>query len=65
MIPKPFIWFRKAAEQGHPKAQYNLGVIYAKGRGITKDMDEAKKWYSLAAAQGDEHAEKALLRIAT
>ncbi len=57
-------WFRKAAEQGHPKAQYNTGVIYAKGRGIEKNMDEAIKWYGLSAAQGDEHAEKALTKIA-
>ena len=25
-------WWRRAAEQGHTKAQYNLGAMYAKGR---------------------------------
>jgi hypothetical protein len=24
-------WFRKAAEQGHAKAQYNLGLMYDYG----------------------------------
>jgi TPR repeat protein len=25
-------WFRRAAEQGHASAQYNLGVAYLRGR---------------------------------
>ncbi len=53
----------KAEEQGHPNAQFNLGVIYAKGRGISKDIEEAKKWYKKAADQGDDKAENALNRL--
>jgi TPR repeat protein len=26
-------WYRKAAEQGHVGAQYNLGLTYSKGKG--------------------------------
>jgi len=27
-------WYRLAAEQGHAKAQYNLGVMYYNGEGV-------------------------------
>ena len=30
-------WYRKAAEQGHARAQCNLGYCYANGQGVTKD----------------------------
>jgi TPR repeat protein len=45
-------WFRKAAEQGLATAQYNLAVMYANGRGVTKDDQEAVTWYRRAAEQG-------------
>jgi TPR repeat protein len=50
-------WFRKAAEQGHAHAQYNLGVTYAEGKGIAQDYVAAVKWWRLAAEQGDSHAQ--------
>ena len=34
------------------RAQFNLGVIYAKGQGVMQDYKEALKWYKLAAEQG-------------
>ena len=34
-------WFRKAADMGEPNAQYNLGLCYATGDGVEKDMAEA------------------------
>ena len=30
-------WYRKAAEQNHAPAQYNLGNCYANGQGVAKD----------------------------
>lgn len=50
----------KAAEQGHSGAQCVLGVCYANGEGVSKDMSEAVKWWRKAAEQGDEDAKKAL-----
>ncbi len=44
--------WRPLAEQGHAKAQYNLGLMYANGRGVTQDYGEAVKWYRRAAEQG-------------
>ncbi len=45
-------WWRKAAAQNLPLAQFNLGVCYAKGQGVAKDEVEAVKWYHKAAEQG-------------
>ena len=48
---------RQAAEQGAAEAQYNLGSMYADGRGVPKDEAEAARWYRLAADQGDASAQ--------
>ena len=37
-------WWTKAAEQGHMDSQYNLGVAYAYGEGIERDMEKAIHW---------------------
>ena len=44
-------WYRKAAEQGVATAQYNLGVMYAKGEGVPEDYVLAYAWWNLAAAK--------------
>ncbi len=46
--------FQVLAEQGHAKAQYNLGLMYDNGQGVTQDYVEAVKWYRKADAQ--DHA---------
>ena len=56
-------WYRKAAEQGHAHAQFNLGWMYENGEGVAKDDYEAVKWYCMAAVQGVEDAKKALKRM--
>ena len=38
-----------AAESGHSKAQYNLGMCYESGKGIKQDMVSAVRWYTEAA----------------
>lgn len=53
-------WFRKAAEQGNARAQYALGAMHAAGLGVTKDLERARFWLRLAAAQGSTEAKKAL-----
>jgi TPR repeat protein len=50
-------WTRKAAEQGHPGAQYNLANFYDEGVGLPKDALEATRWYRRAAEQGEVHAQ--------
>ena len=55
-------WFRKAAEQNHADAQYNLGWRYADGRGVPKDEAEAVKWFRRAAEQDHSDAQAHLGR---
>ena len=45
-------WCTLAAEQENAAAQYNLGNMYSKGRGVPQDAKTALKWYTLAAEQG-------------
>ncbi len=52
-----FRWYRLAADQGDAEAQFNLGVIYATGRGAPQDDAEAFRWYRLSANQGDTRAQ--------
>ena len=51
---------RLEAEQGDAGVQYNLGVMYANGRGVPQDHQEAVKWYRLAAEQGNADAQNSL-----
>ena len=43
---------KKGAERGQPLAQFNLGLMYYKGRVAAQDYKEAVKWWRLAAEQG-------------
>ena len=43
------MWFRKAAAQGYPGPQINLGLLYERGRGVRKDVIRAYMWYAVAA----------------
>jgi hypothetical protein len=45
-------WYEKAAEQGHPEAQYNLARLYATGQGVPRDQGQALHWVRAAASQG-------------
>ena len=58
-----FTWFFHAAEQGHAKAQYYLGTLYANGSGIKKDNAKAYSWFYAAAADSESRASKALKKI--
>ncbi len=49
-------WYRKAAEQGFAQAQYNLGVMYYFGEGVSVNSIKAYMWWSLAMEQGNELA---------
>ncbi len=45
-------WYRRAAEHGYVYAQYNLGLMYYSGQGVSCNYAEALKWYLKAAEQG-------------
>lgn len=45
-------WFTRAAAQGYPPAQYNLGYLHAYGMdGLTPDLALARTYFAQAAAQ--------------
>lgn len=52
------IWFHKAAEQNHIKAQNYLGQMYTFGQGVDKNSTEAFKWYLSAAMLGDASSQE-------
>jgi TPR repeat protein len=55
-----FHWASKAAEQKYVKAEYAIAYFYEMGIGIEKNMEEAMRWYGIAAEHGDERAIKRL-----
>ena len=44
--------YKVLAEKGNADAQYNLGELYVKGQGVTKDEKQAFYWWEKAAKQG-------------
>ncbi len=49
---RPASAWRKAAEAGDPRAQYELGYCYEKAVGVGCDENEAFKWYRRSAEGG-------------
>ena len=51
-----FIYDLSLATQGVSVSQYNTGVNYYIGRGVTKDIEKAVYWYQMANEQGHSKA---------
>jgi len=47
--------WKPLAERGERAAQFRMGTLYEKGQGVSKDLEDAHKWYVLAWKRG--HAE--------
>lgn len=43
---------RDAAAAGNAAAEFQIGVHYTEGKGVTPDLTEAARWYERAAAKG-------------
>ena len=56
-------WYRRSADRGHPRAQYNLGRCYETGRGVEKDPERALELYRAAASQDYREAVEAVKRL--
>lgn len=50
--PEAIAFWRKAADQGHARAQNGLGVLYRDGLGVTKDSKQAARWFQASANSG-------------
>src|SRR3546814_6917814 len=57
-------WYRRAAEQGLPMGQYNLGILYGTGTPDSRDTVQAYAWLTLAEVQGLDLAAPARAAIA-
>ena len=47
--PEQFQEIKKKAEQGDSNAQFDLGICYSTGNGVSQNKDEAIKWFDKAA----------------
>ena len=45
-------WYEKAAGNGSPEAQNQIGYFYQAGIGVTRDSKRAFHWYQLASSNG-------------
>lgn len=43
------VWWRVAAEPGLASAQLQVGLVYAKGRGVDAEAEQALAWLRAAA----------------
>lgn len=63
-VPKDYeeavIWLRKAADAGDTQAQVTLADLFVRGKGLQKNLDEAARYFSLAAEQGDADGQQGL-----
>jgi FOG: TPR repeat, SEL1 subfamily len=53
---KAVYWYTKAAEQGHPGAQYNLAFMYDKGDGVKQNKSLANNYLKQSCELGFEKA---------
>lgn len=45
-------WYLKAAKQGMPEAELEIGLMYGEGKGVRKDASRAIYWLLSAARKG-------------
>ena len=58
------MWYRRAADAGHPAAARALGSLYLTGAGVSQDDNEAARWLSVSAAAGDPGSQVDLANLA-
>lgn len=68
--PESIGWYKKAskglrrlAEAGNGQAMYVLGVMYAYGRGVAKNTEEARRWLTHAVEQNVRAAQPVLANL--
>jgi len=59
---KVVVWWRKAAGQGHRRAQHNLALLFIE-RGGAENFDRAASWLKRAAASGFVRSQYSLAKM--
>lgn len=52
--------YRKGANHGDPEAEFQIGLLYSQGHGVSQDYAQAAAWYRKAADHGEPSAQAAL-----
>ena len=55
-------WYTMAVEQGQSHAQFQLGEMYQKGKGVQRDQDKALELFKSATKGADEKRQEAAIR---
>lgn len=70
--PEAVSWYKKAspglhrlAEMGNAQAMYVLGVMYAYGRGVSRDPEQARRWLNQAVEHNIPAARPVLANLPT
>ncbi len=50
-------WLRMAADQGHPDAMQNIGILYISGKGVERDENLGIMWIAKSASCGHQIAQ--------
>ena len=56
-------WLRRAAQNGLPEAEYELGFVYEDGNPVRRSFRKAVEWYRKAAEHGHATAERILGKL--
>ncbi len=63
-LKQAFYWYKKAAGNGHHRAQFKVGEFYERGiGGVKKDLHNAKIWYRLSGIGNIKEARVRLQRL--
>ncbi|KAK3817144.1 MAG: hypothetical protein JOS17DRAFT_758409, partial [Linnemannia elongata] len=63
---KAMNWYLKAAEQGHCRAQFNIGLLYEEGHyGVPQNRTKAFEWFLKVAVEGFLDAQVKVLQAYT
>ena len=60
---KAFVGLHRLAEAGNGQAMYVLGVMYAYGRGVERDISQARRWLTRAVDQKITAAQPVLTNL--
>lgn len=56
-------WYRKAAQQGHSRAQYNMAVLHLHGHGVQRDPVLAYAWLLHSSQQGHNPSKELITEL--
>ncbi len=58
-----FKWYMRSAKHGYRRAQHQLGTMYARGTGVTRNYIKAYAWCKVSALQHSRRAIRKLRKI--